>query len=309
MINYFSIEKYLMKTSTFSFCLVLFLFCTLMAQPLSSQCMADAGESVGVCSDSEGQFSPQQLEVNISGGTPPYTIRWEANHLTGFQNDIILTASHFLEDTTVANPTLINGVFEDSEVVFHVFVEDSTGLECRDSVEVIFSSFLTFAIEMKDIITKGDTTTMFSNVDAIIQPSTYTWSPDYNISDVHSALPDVWPDTTTCYELTLVDGLGCVFDSPIVFKVEVDSTTHVIEPDEVTISLRVFPNPTTDYLQIKGLEDYAVDHYRIYDLSGKLIKSGAFSNLIDLNGIAPGTYLIRFISPSFETGVQFIKME
>nr|MBS0037084.1 T9SS type A sorting domain-containing protein [Saprospiraceae bacterium] len=298
-----------MKTSIFSVCLVLFLFCTLMTNSLSGQCMADAGESVGVCTDSEGQFSPQQLEVHISGGTPPYTIRWEANHPTGFQNNIILTASHFLEDTTVAIPTLINGVFEDSEVVFHVFVEDSTGMKCRDSVGVLFSSFLTFAIEMKDIITKGDTTTMFSNVDAIIQPSSYTWSPDYNISDIHSALPDVWPDTTTCYELTLVDALGCVFNSPIVFKVVVDSTTHVIERDEVTLSLRVFPNPASDYLQIKGLEDYAVDNYRIYALSGKLIKSGAFSNLVDLKGITAGTYLIRFISPSFEMGIQFVKME
>lgn len=297
-----------MKTFSILFSM-LFMFSIAGVNSLSGQCIADAGEDLGVCIDSEGNFSPPQLGTQISGGTPPFTFRWEANHPTGLQSTPIYTASHFLEDTTVANPTFIDGVVDDSGVIFHVIVEDSSGIKCRDSVSVTFSSFLVFALEMKTTIQRGETTNLFPNVDGDIPPISITWSPDYNISDVNFAFPEVWPDTTTCYELTIEDGLGCVYDQPLCFLVIVDSTTNVVDLDNAALSLRVFPNPTTDYLQILGLENYEVEDFRIVNMQGKIIRKGKLTqDQIEVTELESGNYILVVSSTTREAKIPFIKL-
>lgn len=71
----------------------------------------------------------------------------------------------------------------------------------------------------------------------------------------------------------------------------------------------LFPNPTTNYLNVIGLEEYKMENFRIYDISGKLIKSGAFNESLDLKGVPAGSYLIQFSSSLFEASGQFVKIE
>jgi gliding motility-associated-like protein len=53
---------------------------------------------------------------------------------------------------------------------------------------------------------------------------TITWSPNYNINDVHSFTPQVWPKSTTTYSVAYSDNFGCSTTDNVVVKV-VDSVT------------------------------------------------------------------------------------
>jgi hypothetical protein len=212
-----------------------------------------------------------------------------------------LTASHFLDDTTVANPNIIGHPYNEDPVLFHIVVEDADGVECRDSVLVTFSSFVVFGIGMEVTIQKGDTTTIHPNVDGVIPPLTFIWGPDYNISDVNAAFPLAWPDTTTPYELTLIDGLGCEFDFPVVFTVIVDSTTNIFELGTDLVPLRIYPNPTMDFAVVDLSNIRGEVSLMVTDMSGRLamektkIRAGS-EYVLDMDSLPPGLYHIALIS-------------
>jgi hypothetical protein len=57
---------------------------------------------------------------------------------------------------------------------------------------------------------------------------------------------------------------------------------------------RVFPNPTSDYIWISGIENAT---YSLSDLSGKVVLQGSLSGQeISLSGLPAGMYLVRLIS-------------
>ncbi|MBK1895097.1 T9SS type A sorting domain-containing protein [Chryseobacterium paridis] len=58
--------------------------------------------------------------------------------------------------------------------------------------------------------------------------------------------------------------------------------------------ISVFPNPVKNELHIKAPNNNEGYYYQIYDMSGKLVKSGKFENgQIDLSALSSGGYLIR----------------
>ncbi|TVR82040.1 MAG: T9SS C-terminal target domain-containing protein [Saprospirales bacterium] len=291
-----------MKITKFSFILAcIYFLLSVCNSSLHSQCMVDAGPDLGICTDKEGAFSPNQIEANVTGGTPPYTIRWEANHPSGTHNIPNRTASYFLDDTTAIDPGIINQPYDTTPVLFHVVVEDAEGVECRDSVWVTFSSFLLFGIGMEVTIQKGETTTIHPNVDGMIPPLTFIWNPDYNISNVNIPFPLVWPDTTTCYELTLIDGLGCVFYNPVVFKVIVDSTTNVSEFHPQLNLLPVYPNPARDQAVVDLPDPLNSGFLYVTDRSGTLVMKqtqvGATEKLtLEVGHLTAGIYSIVLIA-------------
>lgn len=84
-------------------------------------------------------------------------------------------------------------------------------------------------------------------------------------------------------------------------------------PDNIQKSekaeVRAFPNPSSDYLFIEGLESGA--KYEIIDLQGRLIQNGQItSNLdfIDLKDMANGSYLLRVL-PSTSSAISSIRFQ
>ena len=68
--------------------------------------------------------------------------------------------------------------------------------------------------------------------------------------------------------------------------------------------LKVFPNPSTDFIQVSGLTS-SVD-YKIYNVLGAEVKRGAISNqeLIDVNDFSNGLYVLQL---NDQRGFKFIK--
>lgn len=74
-------------------------------------------------------------------------------------------------------------------------------------------------------------------------------------------------------------------------------------------ALSVFPNPVRDELSIKT--DYpGFVQYTIYDLGGKTVQHGAFTNnVIGLAAMAHGTYILQLQAkePQFSKSIKLIK--
>lgn len=59
--------------------------------------------------------------------------------------------------------------------------------------------------------------------------------------------------------------------------------------------LVLYPNPTTDYLQIEK-QGQEILSYRIYDITGKKQKEGKFTDRISVSELPQGSYTIEFIT-------------
>lgn len=75
------------------------------------------------------------------------------------------------------------------------------------------------------------------------------------------------------------------------------TTTLGVDITEISLDLTVFPNPTTDILNLKmGFKDYEKYYYDIFDGSGKLLASKSISQAqtqITMTSYPAGIYLLK----------------
>jgi hypothetical protein len=73
--------------------------------------------------------------------------------------------------------------------------------------------------------------------------------------------------------------------------------------------LVAYPNPTRDFLGVKGLDVMPANEWKIFDLNGKLISEGK-SNLsqIDVQNFTSGSYIIRITGTNGQSNeIRFTK--
>lgn len=78
----------------------------------------------------------------------------------------------------------------------------------------------------------------------------------------------------------------------VVFQNNGNGFTSIHEPDNYS-PVTCFPNPTTNYVHIIGIE---VGEIKVYNILGQLIKSQQGLNEINLEGLAEGVYLLQMTS-------------
>lgn len=107
--------------------------------------------------------------------------------------------------------------------------------------------------------------------------------------------------------LTFTDSLGNTIGGGFTSASTASTTVSSIEePNLSTLSINVFPNPTTDLLQIE-IYHSSVDllTVSINDIGGKLVYQGNYSNVTNLIGInttdyAVGTYIMTLTNTKKE---------
>ena len=101
------------------------------------------------------------------------------------------------------------------------------------------------------------------------------------------------PSTPQSYDFTWATSqLGPVTES---FSSTLDfSTLSAADIESNSKNLTIFPNPSSDFIQVSGLSEKL--NYRLYNAIGSEIKSGVFSNneKIDIKNLTIGLYFLKF---------------
>ena len=235
---------------------------------MKGQCIAEAGEDIVVCSDWNG-LDTIQIGGNptASGGTPPYTYIWETSWAVGSWT---YTASDFLNDTTLANPSIVNS---GENLTFFLTVIDSESNICTDSMHVDFINFGTHLGYITYTIQQGDSIylTGWENIFGGFPPFQYLWRPNHGLTDSTSLSFWAKPDTSVAYYITLTDSSGCsAVGAPVYFVNVTPLSIDLLDKKETKII--VFPNPSKDQITINIEGNSAeIRILEFFDSKGQLV--------------------------------------
>lgn len=226
------------------------------------------------------------LDMEITGGIPPFEFCWETQIQDIYDPDKVFYASEILSDTTEQTPFL--GSLFGSEygwVPFYLTVKDSEGNIAQTTIKVRYSDLEEiWYLSEKFYINKGDSILLdASEMDfgGILPYNSCSWNPVAGLSDPNS--PKTWckPDETTSYSLCITDSIGCtayVFD---LFRVIVDKT-NIDDFSENKIyqqnGIIYFTNPKREEILLS-----------FFDTSGRLL----FSTRVNSNSYAPNSNEIK----------------
>lgn len=237
---------------------------------VNGQCFADAGPDIIVCNGFNGMDTVQiGGNPTASGGTAPYTYIWETSWTVGSWT---YTASDFLNDTTLANPSII---YPGENLTFFLTVIDSESNICTDSVFVGFTNFGTHLGYVTYNIQQGDSIflTGMENVFGGFPPYRYLWRPNHGLSDSTSLSFWAKPDTSVAYYLALTDSSGCTAVGTPVYFVNV-APSSIDQPKNAKIRVSAFPNPANDQITFLVEGDTSETLlFEIFDNQGRLIHS------------------------------------
>jgi hypothetical protein len=83
---------------------------------------------------------------------------------------------------------------------------------------------------------------------------------------------------------------------------EISVVTGLEEAKGINLSVTAYPNPTTDFLQLKVESEKLKDlSYQLYDMTGKLLQNKKLTGTetqIDMSSYVPATYFVRVIAES-----------
>lgn len=258
----------------------LILIALVIKLPCFGQLQINAGDDLVVCSDLwQTELPTLGGNPTATGGIEPYTYCWSITYHDYFGTR---SASYFFDDTTTANPTLIN--FVDDSLVFSLSVMDSIGNQAKDSIKIWFSEFYYILMDCIDFINQGDSAYhLFPTPSNHNDPHTYAWSPNYNISDTTAHSPIVWPDTSVTYTVLVTDSYGCTATSQCIITV-IPLNIYLFE--NPVIHSYVYPNPIKSN-SVLTIENSRIDRARlkIYNTNGSLIFDDIINNSFNIGKI------------------------
>ena len=166
--------------------------------------------------DADGCQSQAQTYVQISG--PPLVILSDTVGTCGWDTvQIDLTAvttqqpvsyqwspSAYLSCTTCEDPL----AFPPNDTTYYVTVTDANGCSVSDSVRIDIYPMPDLTAQ-GDTICPGDTTNVNLTLVSGTSPYQWQWQPPDGLSCTGCASPLVYPDTTTTYQITVIDANGC----------------------------------------------------------------------------------------------------
>lgn len=271
-----------------------------MVCPAQSQVNADAGPLRFSCAAWNMDTIAIGGEPTASGGVPPYTYTWEAEYSWSTPHQTFhFSASYFLNDTTIANPKVIEAMGD--TIQFRLTVTDSENNTATDITNVIFAYFFTHLAYMTYWIDQGDSIFLYGwqNIFGGFPPYEYLWRPNHGLTDSTSLAFWAKPDYSVAYYMTLTDSAGCVVTGAPVYYVNV-KPLNVEEPDGQKSLVTAYPNPVTDYLNFQIHPEIPGEFtLRIFLPNGKALEEKRFHQndfQFDFTSYPTGIYLYEIIN-------------
>jgi len=256
-----------------------------------SQCTANAGLDFAICTNQYGLKDSIQLGGNptATNGSLPYQYIWSIEPIPFWPgSNSYYHASDFLNDTSLANPFLVNFPVLNDSLEFRLTVIDNNNDSCFDSLIGYLSYSVISLVDVRISINKGDSVYLNqgSNISVNWPIKDLVWRPNHGLLD-STSFSGFWakPDSSINYFLTITDSLGCEHVAPPFYIIGVNN----IGLNELALSdrIEVHPNPFYDFLNISKPKDLQFLSFSIYNSNGQLIlhRSGKTQRLdmVDLN--------------------------
>ena len=96
-------------------------------------------------------------------------------------------------------------------------------------------------------------------------------------------------------------------DSVYVYLTDLSTVIGLWETELPTIEVELYPNPTTDVINVKGLDTYNTTEYQVFNLNGQLVKRGSFNEQIYVSDLPSGVYILSMNVDGTRVSEKFIK--
>jgi len=124
----------------------------------------------------------------------------------------------------------------------------------------------------------------------------WTLSPDFPETYIDSAYYWYSDQSLQHYAHALYDSAG-LYD----IHYYMSQTTTGIDAPSINSDVIAYPNPTTNFLGIRGLNLPAASTWTIYDAAGKLVLQGKYDlNSLNVQTLSKGSYLLKLETPEGE---------
>ena len=99
------------------------------------------------------------------------------------------------------------------------------------------------------------------------------------------------------------------YNAPIITNNEITFIQDYLSVDEFNLSsIKIYPNPTSDYFKIENLSNSTIKTIEIYNISGKKLKEFSVSENYEINDLSAGVYFIKIKTERTETNRKLIKL-
>jgi hypothetical protein len=169
-------------------------------------------------------------------------------------------------------------------------------------------------VQQKTITVKAITprTLICENEPAVLSASgatTYTWLPSDLVTNSAGSSATVMPLTSTVF--TVVGKQTTCVDTTFL-TLTVDQCLGLSDPTFPVKEWRLFPNPASNYIAVEGgADNHIPSEAWIEDLQGRVVASVQVwyhSEPIEVNGLQPGLYFLKFKAAATTTYLIFAKL-
>lgn len=265
------------------------MICLILGFNAQAQCVAKAGADQHACHTFSNTSDTLILGGNYSGlNTSGWQFQWFINPVS-HGSSLVYHASDFLNDTTLANPKLVNNPLQDS-IVFYLKVISPTDT-CVDSCLISQAQFVQHLGIFYHYPAVGDTFQLLEPNIGLQKGAidSVEWLPHSYLINPFVLRPYAIATANISYR-AVVHADGCT-DTGAVFQHVIVNPMHLKQ--QPVSEVEIYPNPVRDKLNIRwpGQEGEIC----IFGLAGDLLLQSTFRQgaaALNLN-LPSGLYLVK----------------